>query len=577
MSKRTIILIIVASIVGAISWTMVFVSTYSLKNYKNIEINPIEKTEKNDQTNEIEKLPSAPEEVSFIVVGDISFSRGIGKALKNKKDKSYPFDNTKNILQKADFCFGNLETPITAGREIQDDEMVFRSDPGTEKILADMNFKILSLANNHTMNFGEKGIIDTFNYLKKSGIEYVGAGENISQAQEPKIIENKGIKIAFLAFNDSDVIPRSYYATDKKAGTAPMDIIEMSKAVSLAKSKANIIIVSMHSGKEYVNDPNKSQKEFAHAAIDAGADLVIGHHPHVVQTMERYKGKYVFYSVGNFIFDQPWSEQTKEAIMLKIILNKTGLKNIIVYPIYMAKYAQPQIEFGEHGDVIAKRLNYDLDDLDLTIWDKDKNNYTTISKKYLVKMETPACGAVNRNFEADVDGDGAKESYRLADGELVITENNKTIWQSEKNWRVDDFVLADANNDGMVELNISVWKPGNYGSSKPFWVEKNDESVKNHFFVYHMADDKFQPVWHSSNLEFPNTRFSFFDINNDKENELVVNEGRYKSDSKCIKNYLAIWRWNEWGFTNIWRSGSDKYEYFNTEIINGQIPHLLSY
>lgn len=577
MSKRTIIIITVASIVGAISWAMVFVNIYSQKGYKNFEIKSIERSEENKPANEIEKLPSASEEVSFIAVGDISYSRGIGRAVKNKKDKSYPFANVKEILQKADFCFGNLETPITSGREIQDDEMVFRSDPGTEKILADMNFKILSLANNHTMNFGEKGITDTLNYLKMSGIEYAGAGKDISEAFEPKIVESKGIKIAFLAFNDSDVVPKSYYATDKKAGTAPMDKTKMSEAVSSAKGEADIAVVSMHSGKEYVNDPNGSQKEFAQAAIDAGADLVIGHHPHVVQTMEKYKGKYIFYSIGNFIFDQPWSEPTKEAIMLKITLNKNSLKNIIVYPVYMAKYAQPQIELSERGDEIAKRLNYDLNNLDFTKWDKDKNNFTTVGKKYLLKIENPACGAVSRQFKADIDGDGIKESYKLSDGELAIVENDKTIWRSEKNWRVDDLVLADANNDGEMELNISVWKPGNFGSSKPFWVEKNDESVKNHFFVYRMTDDKFQPLWHSSNLEFPNTRFSFFDIDDDKKNELIVSESKYKREKECAKNYLAVWRWNEWGFTNIWRSGSDKYEYFNTEIINGQIPYLLSY
>lgn len=573
MSKKTIILISVFAILGGLSWSLVLFDKYFEKKSDDLLVETQNKT----PDNTIEKLPSALEEVSFIAVGDISFSRGIERVLKNKKDKNYPFANVKDVLQKADFCFGNLETPITSGREIQDGEMIFRSDPGTEKILADANFKILSLANNHTMNFGQAGINDTFGYLSKSNIQYAGAGKNIDEALNPKIIETKGMKIAFLAFNDSDVVPKSYYATGKQAGTAPMDIVKMKQAVKIAKSHADFAVVSMHSGKEYVNEPNESQIDFAHNAIDAGADIVIGHHPHVVQSLEKYKGKYIFYSLGNFIFDQSWSEPTKEAIMLKISLSKTGLKNIIVLPVYTEKYAQPQIELGKHGDEIVKKLNYDLDVLDLVKWDKEKNSFNAISKKYLIKAETSLCGAVSRRIEADIDNDNSKENYNLENGILTVKENDKIIWRSDDSWQVDDFVLADANYDGRIDLNLSVWKSGNFGPLKPFWIEENDMSIRNHFFVYQMGGDKFQPLWQSSNLETPNINFSFFDIDNDDKNELIVSEGDYQSDNMCRNNHIAIWRWQEWGFVNIWRSKANIYENFTTETINNRQNFLLSY
>ncbi|MFN7088863.1 MAG: CapA family protein, partial [Candidatus Paceibacteria bacterium] len=120
------------------------------------------------------KLPQESEEVSLIAVGDISYSRGVERIVKKTNDINYPFLKIQDYLKKADLVFGNLETSITQGAEVPDFEMIFRSNPGTERALEKANFSILSLANNHTPNFGEKGLKDTFNYLDNAGIKYVG-------------------------------------------------------------------------------------------------------------------------------------------------------------------------------------------------------------------------------------------------------------------------------------------------------------------------------------------------------------------------------------------------------------------
>jgi poly-gamma-glutamate synthesis protein (capsule biosynthesis protein) len=294
-------------------------------------------------------------------------SRNVARAIKKHWDLNYPFLKVKDYLKEGDIVFGNLETPLTPGRDIKTGEMVFRSDPKMAKVLADNGFSVLSLANNHSPNFGAKGLSDTFKHLKDAGIAYVGAGKDVEEAGRPVYIEKNGLTFAFLAYNDSDVVPRSYQASKNRSGTAFMDITKMTEAVKQAKTNADFVIVSMHSGTEYKPRPNQRQKQFAHAAIDSGADLVLGHHPHVVQTAEVYKGKYIFYSLGNFIFDQMFSRDTREGLMLKIIFNKEGalchscesrnpVLKIDYAPVLISDYAQPRILAGKKAAQILARL-----------------------------------------------------------------------------------------------------------------------------------------------------------------------------------------------------------------------------
>ncbi|NMB48343.1 hypothetical protein GYA13_02760 [Candidatus Kuenenbacteria bacterium] len=160
---------------------------------------------------------------------------------------------------------------------------------------------------------------------------------------------------------------------------------------------------------------------------------------------------------------------------------------------------------------------------------------------------------------ADLNGNLIDESYTLIAGRLTIAESQKTIWQSPADWQIDSFVLADANNDGLLDLNLSLWKPGSFGTSKPFWLKENDPSVKNHFFIYNLSGDKLKMVWGSSNLGAPNCEFLIQDIDGDSQNELLVIEGEYRTATACQGRYVALWSWNGWGFSNDWRSGEGDY------------------
>lgn len=299
--------------------------------------------------------PEPPPEVTMIAVGDIMLSRAVAKRMR-QYGYDYPFANTTEFLRSADITFGNLETSITPGPEVQPFEMSFRADPESAVALRDAGFDVLSLANNHTPNFGEIGLQDTMSYLDDAGIVHVGAGTDI-QAHQPKFVTVNGIRFAFLAYNDNDVVPASYEAGETRLGTAFMDIARMQRAVLEAKHFADIVIVSMHSGTEYELFPNDSQTAFARAAVDAGAEIVIGHHPHVVQTKEEYKGKYIFYSLGNFVFDQMWSQETRDGLALKIVFTQEGVSAITYHPTEIHDYAQPRLlEPGEHAEGIVQRL-----------------------------------------------------------------------------------------------------------------------------------------------------------------------------------------------------------------------------
>ncbi|MDP2586893.1 MAG: CapA family protein [Candidatus Komeilibacteria bacterium] len=352
MKKSRVISIIIA--VLAVSAGYLFFS-----QQKQLKIFSAQQSITVDQTvvESQEPLPELPKEVSLVAVGDIMLSRVVGqKMVKNGYD--YPFAKLTDFLSDADLTFGNLETAITPGRRVETGEFMFRADAESATALKRAGFDIVSLANNHSPNFGAKGLEDTFKYLNDAGVKYVGAGNNQEEANQPVYLTTNGLTLAFLAYNDDDVVPAGYEAGQSRAGTAFMRIEAMQQAVTAAKAETDFVIVSMHSGTEYVSKGNSSQIAFARGAIDAGAELVIGHHPHVVQNVEKYNGKYIFYSLGNFIFDQMWSQETREGLAVKIFFNRDGVDKISLHPVLISDYSQPALITDNSGQSILKRLNY---------------------------------------------------------------------------------------------------------------------------------------------------------------------------------------------------------------------------
>lgn len=174
--------------------------------------------------------------------------------------------------------------------------------------------------------------------------------------------------------------------------------------------------------------------------------------------------------------------------------------------------------------------------------------------------------------------DTHRMNEKLLGGELVILENGKfriaqdgsDLWESPEDWYVTGFATPDVTRDDLPDISLSVWKKGNFGQDKPFWLLENDERERNHFFVFKFENKTLEPIWQSSNLEIPNCDFLVFDADNDGKNELVAIEGEYKDSKKCEGRYIAVWKWNGWGFSNEWRSNVGKFRNLKIEEINGK-------
>ena len=492
------------------------------------------------------RLPEKHDPVYLVAVGDIMLSRYVAQKIREHANPGYPFVNVGQFLRNGDITFGNLENPITPGRDIKIPEMILRADPCMASALKDTGFNILSLANNHLPDFGAQGVLDTIQYLDDEGIKHIGAGR-CEEAYEPRYIEINGLKLAFLAFTDPAIAPVCYSA-DNSTGTAALNAEKMNIAIAKAAKNADFTAVYLHVGTEYAPEPDKNQIHYSRLAIDAGADLVLGSHPHVVQNVEIYKGKYILHSLGNFIFDQLWSRETREGVIAGIYMGEKGVERIEFLPIYINDNTQPTVLKGQAGLEVIKRLGLHLYPEYIPIWDSDKKTFMDMEQYVLSIDDTPQEYRITRSLQYDLDGDGGPEEYILKDGCLTIKEGLNIIWQSPGDWWVDYFFIGDATNNGKSELNLSVWKEGSFGPYKPFWVKEEDTSVKNHLFIFRFEEDKLKPVWQSSNLDCPIRSAALIDLNGDGENELVVREGSYTDPNKCE---VTLWKWKGWGFSKI--------------------------
>jgi poly-gamma-glutamate synthesis protein (capsule biosynthesis protein) len=286
-----------------------------------------------------------PETLNTLVFGgDIMLSRTVNQKMSVYNDYSWPFKNISTLFSEADLAIANLESPFlfTNNYNVKTGSFSFKANPKSVQSLLLAGFDVLSLANNHILNQGQQGITDTYKVLSEAGIAGVGTADN-------KLIikESKGIKFVFLAYSYDFSSPLISHLDSKQVA---LDIKD-------AQTKADVVIILMHAGTEYSLEPNQEQIEFAHAAVDAGADLVIGHHPHWPQTVETYQGKTIVYSLGNLIFDQMWSKETSEGLVVKAYFKDKVLDHIDYIPINIRDYGQAEImPLGDNRDKMLKNI-----------------------------------------------------------------------------------------------------------------------------------------------------------------------------------------------------------------------------
>lgn len=329
--------------------------------------------------------------IILYAVGDVGPSRDNPHSI---------FKHVKQITRQGDIGFCQLETNLSLrGTASPQARLPMRARPESAVAIKDAGFNIVSFAGNHCMDWGQDAFFDTIESLEKQGVSVVGVGENIEEARRPARLEIKGTKIAFLAYNS--ILPMAYWAEVDRPGCVPMrawtfyeqiehdqpgtpcrihtfpnrdDLKAMKDDVQKAKSENDIVILSMHWGIHFVPAQLADyQREVARVAIDCGADLILGHHPHILKGIEVYKGKVIAYSLGNFAIEQPaafmeglyksrrhkeietlnplWKTdedyplppETRKTMILKCTIINESINRISFLPAYLNVKSEPEV------------------------------------------------------------------------------------------------------------------------------------------------------------------------------------------------------------------------------------------
>jgi poly-gamma-glutamate synthesis protein (capsule biosynthesis protein) len=313
----------------------------------------------------------------------LTFLAGGDVALRRKSPRG-AFGRLSPLLQKTDLAFANLEHAHSERGEPVKGKYVLRGAPELAHAFKDANFAVLSFANNHALDYGEEAFSDTLELMRDHSIPIVGAGGNLEAARKPVVLERNGLRMGVLAF--CSVLPREYAARPKirpkdadplkiyfptgvnplRASTAylpaegseeypgripkivtwafPEDLRRMKADIKKLRKRVDVLLVNHHWGTSMVHEVREFQREIAHAAIDAGADVVLGGHPHVLQGIEFHRGKPIVYSMGNLIFDYDpsfFTDATRQTFLFGCKMNKTGASNFYALPCRGGKFNAP--------------------------------------------------------------------------------------------------------------------------------------------------------------------------------------------------------------------------------------------
>jgi len=270
----------------------------------------------------LEKTTEEKSMITLVAIGDVMLGRSVNAKMKAMENFSYPFLKTASFLKQADLVFINLESPFFEPCPTTNTGMIFCADPKAIEGLVFAGIDIVNLANNHIKNYGQEGVLLTKKLLKQEKITPLGPEENF-------VVKNiKGTSFGFLGFDL----------------TGSFNKERIIQKVKEEQKKVDILIVSFHWGVEYAQKPSSWQKELAHQVAEAGADLILGHHPHVVQKVETYQGVPIVYSLGNFIFDQPWSEETRRGLIGVFSFQNKKLTKKEFKNINIKDFCQPEFE-----------------------------------------------------------------------------------------------------------------------------------------------------------------------------------------------------------------------------------------
>ena len=290
----------------------------------------------------VKGAPDTKPIAAFLFFGDMMLDRNVKKAIgQNSPDWIFEklAGQENRFFSGMNFVHANLEGPFADSRRSTTKSIAFRFDPKLITTLKKYNFNIFDVANNHSLDMGQAGLKESEKNLTTAGIDFYGDGYDIGD-YAIKIKEVNGVKIAFVGFNDT------YFRLDKN---------KIANTVKKAAAQSDLVVVNIHWGDEYKTISNARQRELARLMIDTGADVIIGHHPHVVEEIEIYKNRPIFYSLGNFVFDQYFSKETQQGLAVGLVASTSTL-SVSVFPLRSIGSQVAQMDYAVGFEYFRKLL-----------------------------------------------------------------------------------------------------------------------------------------------------------------------------------------------------------------------------
>ena len=268
---------------------------------------------------------------------------------------AYPFEKIAAVITRANVAFANLETPLAArGRRAG---LMFRAPGSFADALIEAGFDVISTANNHALDAGEIGLLETIEHLRRAGVKSIGTGANLDEARQPALVEHNGLTIGFLAYTQFEASGTRAFALSDRSGVMPLDPRLVEEDIERLRQRVDFIVLSFHWGFEDTQDVYPVARSFARRMIDAGADIILGHHPHVPRGIEVYRGKVIVYSLGNLVFGLSWPAWI-DNVLARFTLSANGIEQVEILPVAGRgeDVAQPYLLTGPRAVDLLKDL-----------------------------------------------------------------------------------------------------------------------------------------------------------------------------------------------------------------------------
>ncbi|MEO5952324.1 MAG: CapA family protein [Chloroflexia bacterium] len=491
-------------------------------------------------------------QAKLIFVGDLMMGRYVGQYLNYYGNYDAPFANIKSYLSSADLAIGNLESPIVPRGVItipaaSPNNLNLTGDARSAYALSRAGFDLMSVANNHALDSGAAGLSYTLTYIGRAGIAPFGIDSG--GGQKPVIREVNGLSIAFLGYTDIMNIPGTSGVAYVRPGVQA-DLARVALEVKAAKQSADLVIVMMHSGTEYVIQPNSSQKAIAKTASDSGADLVVGAHPHVAQGMETLSSNghttLVAYSLGNALFDQESRPELRQGVALEATVDRDGVRTARLVPLQILSNTRGYVM--NVCDNATCSLPIERASLSTpaalqwqVVWSANQPSGKALA--YVRPTTTDRTSIENLGLDMPT-------RVELKGGVLSVLSYSRqsqwhTVWQTEPYWRVTGYAVGDANADGKPDLVYTLWKH-RLTSERPedggLIVDPDGGDYLPHIYINNWRDGEMKPLWHGSPRPKPLLGVAVAPVGKDNKMLLATLESNDPTVERA-PGKLTIWEW----------------------------------